>query len=265
MIEIRFCGGKRMRVTAGLPPRVSQHDDHVLGLHVVRSGAARYGCEAVTVRGPFIAVLPAGERDENGMTGDMDSMWCLFRGESVRGTDGSAVELCWGDQSIRRPHTRPLTPVEVRTGRLAMGRLAEAHRQPGPAGQMSATGQLLELLALWASPANADRVGDPVAEFRARIEERAEDPTCSLETLAEGCGLHSDWLRRRFAACYGMSPVAYRNRLRLEHARELLQTTGKPVGEVAELTGYSSLSHFCRAFRKQFGMKPGDLSRLDRG
>lgn len=85
---------------------------------------------------------------------------------------------------------------------------------------------------------------------------------CSGETQAEGCGLHPDWLRRRFVTAYGMTPVEYRIRLRLQRARDLLQTTALPIAEVGRRVGFASASHFSRLFRRQFDCSPSDLTRL---
>ena len=52
------------------------------------------------------------------------------------------------------------------------------------------------------------------------------------------------------------SPVAYLNRLRLEHAAELLRTTGWPVSEIAARCGFPDSNYFTRVFRLSFAQSP---------
>jgi AraC family carnitine catabolism transcriptional activator len=46
-------------------------------------------------------------------------------------------------------------------------------------------------------------------------------------------------------------------RLRLEHARTMLQTTRLSVQEVALACGFTSSNTFCRAYRQKFARSPG--------
>jgi AraC-like DNA-binding protein len=260
MLDLVKCGGMRVSLNDGAPPHRCRHDEHALGLHIVRSGTNRYGSETIPIRGPFLALLPAGELDENGMTGDVDCRWCLFRSALVGG-DGDSVQLRWAGATVQRPHARRLTSAEVRQARETMASLAAHHARPGVADRLLATARLVELLALWASPERQRGAADPVADFRARIEERADDATCSIEALARTSGLHPDWLRRRFILAYGLTPVEYRLRLRLTRARILLRTTAVAVAEVGRQVGFANPSHFTRLFRRHFGCRPSDLVR----
>jgi AraC-like DNA-binding protein len=42
----------------------------------------------------------------------------------------------------------------------------------------------------------------------------------------------------------------------MEHAKLLLQTTNKSIGNVADLAGYDTVAGFIHAFRKRFGVTP---------
>lgn len=48
----------------------------------------------------------------------------------------------------------------------------------------------------------------------------------------------------------------------MNEARSELEGKGKTVTEVALDLGYSNISHFAAAFRKQFGINPGQMKRL---
>ncbi len=42
----------------------------------------------------------------------------------------------------------------------------------------------------------------------------------------------------------------------MEHAKTLLETTQKSIGEIAELAGYDTAAGFIHAFRREFGNTP---------
>lgn len=77
------------------------------------------------------------------------------------------------------------------------------------------------------------------------LSELAEEVSCSVATLT-----------RIFREQMEMSPVAYLNRLRLEHAAELLRTTGWPISEIAVRCGFPDSNYFTRTFRSAFSQSP---------
>ena len=54
----------------------------------------------------------------------------------------------------------------------------------------------------------------------------------------------------------GVSPTAFVNRLRMEHAAMLLGASGSPVEDIARACGIENLSHFYRLFRQHYGNTP---------
>jgi len=78
----------------------------------------------------------------------------------------------------------------------------------------------------------------------------------SLEGLAKSVGLSRRQLERLFEDQTGLSPGAAYRKIRLERARELLQNTNRAVVDIAFDVGYSSASHFTKAFRLAFGNTP---------
>jgi AraC-like DNA-binding protein len=81
----------------------------------------------------------------------------------------------------------------------------------------------------------------------------------SLEELAGvGC-LSAFHLARLFTRQIGVPPHVYQVQLRLNKALELLRSE-KPVSDVALETGFFDQSHFTRAFKKKFGITPGQYT-----
>jgi AraC-like DNA-binding protein len=59
-----------------------------------------------------------------------------------------------------------------------------------------------------------------------------------------------------FRKKYNKSICKYRQAVRMERAFAELKTGETCIKEMAHKCGYNSLSHFCRAFKKRFGITP---------
>jgi len=88
---------------------------------------------------------------------------------------------------------------------------------------------------------------------RAYIDASFEMPI-TLESLEKQFSYNRFYLEKQFIACYGVPIIAYRNRLRMHRAKELLWDHS--VTETAELLGYSSVYIFSRAFKNSCGETP---------
>ncbi|TCN20344.1 transcriptional regulator GlxA family with amidase domain [Sinorhizobium americanum] len=76
------------------------------------------------------------------------------------------------------------------------------------------------------------------------------------QQIADLSGLSSRQLQRLFNEQLGEPIMQFYRRMRLEKANDLLQQSTLPITEVAIAAGFSSLSHFSRAFREQFDVTP---------
>jgi transcriptional regulator GlxA family with amidase domain len=83
--------------------------------------------------------------------------------------------------------------------------------------------------------------------------------------LADAAALSQFHFARLFRAAFGLAPIAYHRRLRLERAAGLLAAGGRTLAEVAELTGYSDQVALAHAFRKAFGIAPQAWAAQARG
>ena len=84
-----------------------------------------------------------------------------------------------------------------------------------------------------------------------------------IEVLADQLGYSSSQIRRRFRQCFGMSPGAYRDKLRLEHAARLLVHTPQGIQEIARQSGYHNHSAFSRAFQRHYQCTPRLYRRIE--
>jgi len=83
----------------------------------------------------------------------------------------------------------------------------------------------------------------------------------SLAQLARQCGLNEFKLKKGFKEIFSDTVFGYFASVRLEQARQLLLHTGKTVSEIAYESGFTHPQHFQRAFKKQFGIAPGQLRK----
>ncbi len=105
---------------------------------------------------------------------------------------------------------------------------------------------------------------NPAREFGAQMfhrvctfaEEKLPD-VLNLEEWASSVGMKSREFARRFRATAGCSPYAWLMQRRIERAKDLLQSGGSNLCDVAFSVGFYSQSHFTDAFRKREGMSPG--------
>jgi AraC-like DNA-binding protein len=79
----------------------------------------------------------------------------------------------------------------------------------------------------------------------------------SLSSAAEACGVSPAYLSRLFARFASESPKAFLDRLKMDHAAQLLLQNNIPVKQAAAEIGYADVFHFSRVFRKCFGVSPG--------
>ena len=73
---------------------------------------------------------------------------------------------------------------------------------------------------------------------------------------AELCNMSETGFRRLFREYTGLSPIDYRNRLRLEQADGMIQTGIYTVEEAALEVGFPNTSFFCRCYKRHFGRTP---------
>ncbi|PHV09860.1 helix-turn-helix transcriptional regulator [Chitinimonas sp. BJB300] len=87
----------------------------------------------------------------------------------------------------------------------------------------------------------------------------------SLADITLEIGLHEHALQRYFRASFGCTVVDYVRRRKLEQARFAIEQHDISVSDAALQAGYNSPANFATAFKRLFGISPGQLrSRLRR-
>jgi AraC-like DNA-binding protein len=95
------------------------------------------------------------------------------------------------------------------------------------------------------------------AAERIVVENFKKPPT--LAALARQTGLNEFKLKTGFREIFGTTVFGYVRSHKMEKAKRLLETGELNVSETAWQVGYSNVSHFISAYRKQFGVNPGKI------
>lgn len=77
-----------------------------------------------------------------------------------------------------------------------------------------------------------------------------------VERLAALCALSAGHFHARFRERTGLTPLAYVQRRRLEHARTLVHHSDLSLGHIASLVGFRDQGSFSRAYRRHFEVAP---------
>jgi transcriptional regulator GlxA family with amidase domain len=90
------------------------------------------------------------------------------------------------------------------------------------------------------------------------------DAPLTVEDLAEQAGMSSRHFARAFIAETGTTPSKAIERLRIEVARQRVQSSSEAIERVAESTGFRDPERMRRAFIRAFGQPPQSLRRAAR-
>ena len=111
---------------------------------------------------------------------------------------------------------------------------------------------------LWQIDESNSKIPNKYKNLKAALLEISENwqMSESVSHYAELCNMSEVNFRRLFKEYTGMSPIEYRNNIRLINAKNKLQSGEYNVSETAELCGFSNLSFFIRLYKKKYGCTP---------
>jgi transcriptional regulator GlxA family with amidase domain len=87
------------------------------------------------------------------------------------------------------------------------------------------------------------------------------DPVATMIRLS---GLSRRTFNRRFKSATGHAPLEYVQRVRIEEAKQILETTDDPVETIASEVGYGDSVSFRRLFKRLVSSTPADYRRRQR-
>ena len=111
-----------------------------------------------------------------------------------------------------------------------------------------------------AEPAPASALGQEairrLAETRRYMEEHL-DESLTIPVLSRRACLSATAFKAGFRRLYGLPVHTWLRQRRMERAAELLHLPGLSLEGIAQAVGYSSVSQFAAAFRRQYALTPG--------
>lgn len=92
-------------------------------------------------------------------------------------------------------------------------------------------------------------------EIRKRFHHHCEE-VYRLDDLAIEYSISKTKLIRDFHEYIGESPISYLTQIRIQRAKELLETTTYPIQSIASIVGLANVNHFIHLFKKNIGATP---------
>jgi len=191
--------------------------------------------------------------------------------------DGEEATTHWAATPVFRDH---YPAVQLQPARILCPAGPE-HRVVTGGGASSWTDLALYLIARFGSEAEARRIarafviGDhsdgqmPFAAM-ARPRQHEDAAIAAAQTwiadhymianpvarMAAHAGMSERTFPRRFRKATGYGPVEYVQALRIEEAKQMLETTAEPTDAVALAVGYADPASFRRLFKREVGVSP---------
>ena len=100
-----------------------------------------------------------------------------------------------------------------------------------------------------------------ILRLNAVIAEHIGNPDLDQQLLCRELGVSRALLYNRMKAITGTGTKDYITRIRLEKAKNLIETTNLPIVEISEMTGFTSQSYFSTAFKTYTGMTPSQYKK----
>ena len=104
--------------------------------------------------------------------------------------------------------------------------------------------------------------GDLIETARQYIDEHYLE-SLSLEGVAAAVHANKNYLSDLFSKRMGMTLTDYRNKLRLDHAKQLLlsRQEGSSINDIALDSGFESNSQFSKIFKRATGLSPQEYRK----
>ena len=204
--------------------------------------------ELLTARAGQVALVDCNKPHRYASRTGWHALWVHFDGPAALGYF----------QLITRENGRVFATHRQQEIHAAIGGVYEMFHRRMPLSETQMALYLTQALTAMADPARPADAND-----RARLMDKAvacinqrigAEP--SVAELARMTGLSEYHFIRVFREIMGATPRQYIIANRMNHAKDLLKTTGLPVGEIGSMVGYASESMFTAAFRRTQGMAP---------
>ncbi len=88
------------------------------------------------------------------------------------------------------------------------------------------------------------------------LQSNLGNPELSNDMIAQHANISTIYLQKEFIRYFGISPHRYLQNLRISRAKNLLISHQMSITEICFATGYTSVYHFSRMFKRLTGLSP---------
>lgn len=99
-----------------------------------------------------------------------------------------------------------------------------------------------------------------IAKAISLVEQNISDPNYTIEHFCEDMAMSRSSLYKKLMAITGMSPIHFVRSIRIKRGRQLLETSGESISQIAYKTGLSP-KQFAKYFKDEYGFSPSELKR----
>ena len=98
-------------------------------------------------------------------------------------------------------------------------------------------------------------------QLKHTIQQQLANEFFKAPQLAKAMAMSQTQLYRKIKALTNQSTAQYIKTIRLHKAKNLLETTDYPIGQIAVEVGFKTQAHFTRSFQKIFTQRPSELRK----
>jgi transcriptional regulator GlxA family with amidase domain len=99
-----------------------------------------------------------------------------------------------------------------------------------------------------------------IARCQGWIAEHYQEPA-PVAAMVRLSGLAERSFKRRFQEATGMPPLEYVHTLRIEEAKQMLESDNQPIEAIANEVGYEDAGFFSRLFRRKVNLTPAQYRK----
>lgn len=180
-------------------------------------------------------------------------LYLHFDGNAVAPFFEKLCECCGGIFSID-PQASMISKAFALQKRMING----GHLAPYEGGEFL-YGFLCELLRKQLHPSVSQK--ESIAGQAAFLMEREFETLSGIDEIAKRLQLSPEHLSRSFRSEWGMTPIHYLNRLRIQSAMNDLLGCADTIDDIAVKNGFANGNYFSKVFRRYTGMTPGEYRR----
>lgn len=226
------------------------------------------GCDYPCCEGQFVLIKPGISHSFTEIHNDLAQPHIHF--DMVYADDSPHVPVSFKDYSNLTPQERKMIRQDIFSGYPTIPYISFSDRERAVelfyavvrgSGEsaLSRKSKLLKLIDMlivdnFPNFVSSEEKGCTVSQQMKQYIDAGQGMSAQLQDFEKQFSYSKYYLEREFKRNYGVSLMAYRNRVRMEKARKYLETQSVTV--VSEALGFSSVYVFSRAFRKYYGVCP---------